>query len=106
MQVLFNQELRDVAQGQVELSQEQCNRIERLAQMGKASAAEVADARARVAQDRMTLVQTDNDYHLSLLDLAQLIELDSPEGFVLEAPQDTLELQLLANPEIFTMRPW
>ena len=99
LQVLFNQELRDVAQGQVELSQEQCNRIERLAQMGKASAAEVADARARVAQDRMTLVQTDNDYHLSLLDLAQLIELDSPEGFVLEAPQDTLELQLLANPE-------
>ena len=99
LQVLFNQELRDVAQGQVELSQEQCSRIERLAQMGKASAAEVADARARVAQDRMTLVQTDNDYHLSLLDLAQLIELDSPEGFVLEAPQDTLELQLLANPE-------
>ena len=99
LQVLFNQELRDVAQGQVELSQEQCNRIERLAQMGKASAAEVADARSRVAQDRMTLVQTDNDYHLSLLDLAQLIELDSPEGFVLEAPQDTLELQLLANPE-------
>ena len=99
LQVLFNQELRDVAQGQVELSQAQCNRIERLAQMGKASAAEVADARSRVAQDRMTLVQTDNDYHLSLLDLAQLIELDSPEGFVLEAPQDTLELQLLVNPE-------
>ena len=99
LQVLFNQELRDVAQGQVELSREQCARIERLAQMGKASAAEVADARSRVAQDQMTLVQTDNDYHLSLLDLAQLIELDSPEGFVLEAPQDSLELQLLTNPE-------
>ncbi len=99
LQVLFNQELRDVAQGQVELSHEQCARIERLAQMGKASAAEVADARSRVAQDQMTLVQTDNDYHLSLLDLAQLIELDSPEGFVLEAPQDSLQLQLLTNPE-------
>ena len=99
LQVLFNQELRDVAQGQVELSKEQCARIERLAQMGKASAAEVADARSRVAQDQMTLVQTDNDYHLSLLDLAQLIELDSPEGFVLEAPQDSLQLQLLTNPE-------
>ena len=99
LQVLFNQELRDVAQGQVELSREQCARIERLAQMGKASAAEVADARSRVAQDQMTLVQTDNDYHLSLLDLAQLIELDSPEGFVLEAPQDSLQLQLLTNPE-------
>ena len=99
LQVLFNQELRDVAQGQVELSKEQCARIERLAQTGKASAAEVADARSRVAQDQMTLVQTDNDYHLSLLDLAQLIELDSPEGFVLEAPQDSLQLQLLTNPE-------
>ena len=48
----------------------------------------------------MTLVQTDNRLPpCRLLDLAQLIELDSPEGFVLEAPQDTLELQLLANPE-------
>ena len=90
LQVLFNQELHDVALGQVELSLQQCQRIESLAGVGKASSAEVADARARVAQDRMTAVQTENDYRLSLLTLIQLIELDSPEGFMLESPSTAI----------------
>lgn len=99
LQVLFNQELHNVALGQLLLSREQCARIERLAGVGKASASEVADARSRVAQDQTTVVQTENDYRLSLLDLSQLIELESPEGFVLEAPAATLELAPLGNPE-------
>lgn len=99
LQVLFNQELHNVALSQLLLSREQCARIERLAGVGKASASEVADARSRVAQDQTTVVQTENDYRLSLLDLSQLIELESPEGFVLEAPAATLELAPLGNPE-------
>lgn len=99
LQVLFNQELHEVAKGQLLLSQEQCARIERMAEVGKASPAEVADAKSRVAQDRMNVVQTDNDYRLSLLDLSQLIELESPEGFTLVAPQPHLEITPLTNPE-------
>ena len=48
LQVLFNQELRDVAQGQVELEPGTMQPASNaLAQMGKASAAEVADAKGR-----------------------------------------------------------
>lgn len=99
LQVLFNQELHDVALGQVELSLQQCQRIESLAGVGKASSAEVADARARVAQDRMTAVQTKNDYRLSLLTLSQLIELDSPEGFMLESPSTTITPSPVTPPD-------
>ena len=99
LQVLFNQELHEVAQGQLALSQEQCTRIERLAEVGKASAAEVADARSRVAQDQTSVVQTRNDYRLSLLDLSQLIELESPEGFMLEAPQAEPDIAPLTTPD-------
>ena len=84
LQVLFNEELYRVSLGQVELSKEQYNRIERLAEVGKASPAEVAEAKARVAQDEMNAVQANNDYRLALLDLSQLIELETPEGFLLE----------------------
>ena len=56
LQVLFNEELYRVSLGQVELSKEQYNRIERLAEVGKASPAEVAEAKARVAQDEMNAV--------------------------------------------------
>ena len=71
LQVLFNEELHRVSLGQVELSKEQCNRIERLAEVGKASPAEVA-------------------------------ELETPEGFLLEDPTANIELIPLTPPdEIF-----
>ena len=102
LQVLFNIELHDVAQGQAGLSREQLARIESLARVGKASPSEVAEAKARVAQDELQVVQTDNDYRLALLDLAQLIELDSPEGFEVEEPTaDVVEAPLTPPDEIY-----
>ena len=99
LQVLFNQELHQVSLGQVELSKEQYARISRLAELGKASPAEVAEAKARVAQDEMSAVQTDNNFQLALLDLSQLIELETPEGFSLAAPVVKLDLEPLTPPD-------
>lgn len=99
LQVLFNKELHQVSLGQVELSKEQLARISRLAELGKASPAEVAEAKARVAQDEMNAVQADNNYQLALLDLSQLIELETPEGFTLAAPAVTLDLLPLTPPD-------
>lgn len=99
LQVLFNLELNKVAQSQVELSKDQLKRIKGLAGVGKASPAEVAEAQARVAQDEMTAVQSDNTYKLSLLDLSQLLELPTPEGFVLENPKEQLEFEALTPPD-------
>ncbi len=102
LQVLFNEELHRVALSQVDLSKEQYNRIAKLAEVGKASPAEVAEAKARLAQDEMNAVQTNNNYQLALLDLSQLIELETPEGFALEGPAVKLDLIPLTPPdEIF-----
>lgn len=99
LKVLFNEELHQVALGQVALSKEQFARISRLAELGKASPAEVAEAKSRVAQDEMRVVQTSNDYNLTLLDLSQLLELATPEGFALEVPDVSLELTPLTPPD-------
>lgn len=99
LEVLFNQELHQVALGQVALSKEQYARITRLNELGKASPAEVAEVKALVARDEMAAVQTDNDYKLSLLALSQLIELETPEGFTLAAPSAELKLPALTPPD-------
>ena len=99
LQVLFNLELSKVAQSQVGLSKEQLNRITRLHEVGKASPAEVAEAKARVAQDEMSTVQADNNYRLALLDLSQLLELPTPENFALAAPDTELEFSPLTSPD-------
>ena len=99
LQVLFNLELNKVAQNQVELSKDQLKRIKGLHDVGKASPEEVAEAQARVAQDEMTAVQADNTYKLSLLSLSQLLELPTPEGFVLENPKEELKFEPLTAPD-------
>ncbi len=99
LQVLYNKELLQVALGQVMLSKEQCARIIRMEEMGKAAQAEVAEAKSRVAQDEMSAVQADNNYRLALLDLSQLIELPSPEGFTLSSPETDIKLNPLSPPD-------
>jgi outer membrane protein len=99
LQALFNKELHQVAQGQVALSKEQYNRIETLEKLGKASLAELAEAKSRVAQDELKVVQTLNDYRLSILDLTQLIELETPEGFEVADPDEAFQLNPLTPPD-------
>ena len=84
LQVLFNWELYKVALTQVDLSKSQYERLQAMLEVGKSAPAEVAEAKARMAQDEMNAVQANNNYKLSLLDLSQLLELPTPEGFTLD----------------------
>ena len=99
LQTLLNLELNKVAQNQIKLSEEQLIRIKGLFDVGKASPAQVAEAQARVAQDQMTAVQAENQYKLSLLDLSQLLELPTPEGFVLANPEEEVAFAPLTAPD-------
>ena len=99
LQALLNLELHKVAVSQSALSKEQFARIEKLLSVGKASPAELAEAKARVAQDEMNVVQSDNNYKLTLLDLSQLLELPSPEKLKLVSPEEELTLSPLTPPD-------
>lgn len=57
---------------------------------------EVYDARSRVAQDEMSAVQADNNYRLALLDLSQLLELPTPDGFRIASPKVDDNFNLLS----------
>ena len=105
LQVLFNQELAKVAHEQVGLSREMLVQKEAFFENGKASESEWLEAKARVAQDELSAVQADNNCGLSLLELTQLLELPSPEGFQIAIPDTRMELlaEDLASPaEIYS----
>lgn len=87
LQVLFNDELARVAHEQADLSREMLVQREAYFRNGKASESELYEAKSRVAQDELSAVQADNDYQLALLDLSQLLELPSPDGFAIVSPQ-------------------
>lgn len=99
LQVLFDEELAKIAHSQVELSREQLKLKTAFFENGKASEAEVYDARSRVAQDEMSAVQADNNYRLALLDLSQLLELPTPDGFRIASPKVDDNFNSLSLPE-------
>ena len=105
LQALFNQELAKVAHEQVALSREMLVQKEAFFENGKASESEWLEAKARVAQDELSAVQADNNCGLSLLELTQLLELPSPEGFQIAIPDVRMELlaeNLVSPAEIYS----
>ena len=102
LQVLFNEELLKVAQNQVKLSQEQLDKKVAFFKNGKASEAEVLEAKSRLAQDELSVVQAENNHQLALLDLSQLLELPSPEGFRISVPDiDKVSADLTLPEEVY-----
>ena len=90
VQILYDMELRDVALRQIGIDSMQVARLAEMYRTGKASGVDVAQQEATLAQSRLTYTQADNDYRLALLDLAQLLELPSPEGFSIVRPDTAL----------------
>ena len=99
VQVLYDYEIVDVARKQIELDDAQVARLEALAATGKAAQAEVSQQKASRAQSGVTLVQAENNLRLALLDLAQLLEFTSSEGFSIERPTVVVDEIVLDMPE-------
>lgn len=99
LQVLCAKEMAEAQREQAQLSEAQLARKEAMRDNGKASEADVAAARSLVAQDKTKSVRAENDYRLALLELTQLLELPSPEGFELSLPDSSALASELAGPE-------
>lgn len=86
VQILYDMEIADVAVRQVEIDSMQVARLERFLENGKASGADVSQQKATLAQSQLTATQAQNNLHLALLVLTQLLELPTPEGFSIVRP--------------------
>ncbi|MBO4525043.1 MAG: TolC family protein [Bacteroidales bacterium] len=99
VQILYNQEILDVALRQIEIDSLQVARLETMRDNGKAAAADVALQQATLAQSRLTAVQAANNLQLAELEMAQLLELPSPEGFKVALPAYRDPVLPVASPD-------
>lgn len=81
VQVLYNLEIEDVALHQVSIDSLQVERLSGMMGVGKSSKAQLSQQKASLAQSKVTLVQAQNNVRAAVLDLAQLLELPSWDGF-------------------------
>jgi outer membrane protein len=100
IQILYDQEILKVSEQQVQHDSTLLDQINVRRQNGSVSAADVSAQKATLAQSRLSATQASNNLNLAILDLTQLLELSSPEGFSIVAPSvGTLDIHLLMKPE-------
>ena len=100
VQILYNMEILDVARNQVGIDSMQVARLSEMAANGKASRAEVSAQEATLAQSRLSVTRAENNLSLAVLDLTQLLELPSPEGFHVARPSlEGIGHTMLMSPE-------
>ncbi|WP_290159182.1 TolC family protein [uncultured Duncaniella sp.] len=93
LQVLFNKEILEVSREQLRLSNVQLERQQALLEGGKVPEVDVIQAKAQVAQNEVQVVNSENDYTTSIIELAKLLELDNLTGFdVMPIDDDTIAL--------------
>lgn len=100
LRILQNKESFLVAQNQIEITQLQVDRMEKLVDAGQSPRGMLFDLESQLAQEQLNLVTAENAVNLSLLSLTQLLQLDYDEaqGFDIVKPDLTDEgIELLSN---------
>jgi outer membrane protein len=93
--VIFNQELFQNAQFQLKTTQQQLERTKKLEQAGSVPLGNVLDLEAQNATNELNLIQRENAYNLSLLQLKQSLQLPASTPLDIEVPALTVEDQVL-----------
>ncbi|TRX65843.1 TolC family protein [Carboxylicivirga sp. M1479] len=86
LQILFNKELLIVANEQYETSKLQVDRTKKLVDAGSQAMGSYLEIKSQAAKEALNVTQQENDLAISLLDLAQLLDLERPIEFDIEIP--------------------
>jgi len=96
--VVFADEILKISQNQLEISKEQLERTQKLVNAGSLAKSVEYDIKAQLANEEVNVTTADNNYQLALLNLKQLMNLDSVQGFsVLRPNVDVQGAALLSN---------
>ena len=86
LQVLYAKEVCESAKSQLAYTTYEVERQKALVDAGKVPEADLLDAQAQQAQDKLQVVTSENDINVSLVELANLLQLESAENFRHHAP--------------------
>ncbi|MBI2966221.1 MAG: TolC family protein [Bacteroidetes bacterium] len=86
MQILFNEELLEIAKQQHLTIKQQVEQTRKMVEAGGLAPGNLLDVEAQEALEALNVVNALNQLDLSYLQLVQLLEIDSADGFIIEKP--------------------
>ncbi|MES2513822.1 MAG: TolC family protein, partial [Bacteroidota bacterium] len=84
--VIFSDEILMIAKAQYDITKEQLVRTEKLADAGTLAKSAVFDLKAQLANEDVNVTSSDNNYQIALLNLKQLLNLDTLNNFNISRP--------------------
>jgi len=93
MQIMFNEELLDVARNQMTMTEAQLDRTRKLVEGGALAEGNMFETEAQLANDRLQVVNAENRLNASLLQLRQMLNLKSDEPFAIVRPKVVLPIE-------------
>ena len=90
LQILYQQELLGVAESQQEVTSLQVERTAKLVEAGSVARGDLLEIQAQLANENLNVTNSQNQLQFSVLNLVQLLDLDSTEGFQIVTP-DTVD---------------
>ncbi len=96
--LIFTDELLKISTNQYAITKEQLERTQKLVNAGALAKSVEYDVKAQLASEDVNITTADNNYQLALLNLKQLLNLDTVTNFSIAKPNiDVQENTLLAN---------
>ncbi len=87
LQILFDKELLNVAKEQYNVTNQQVERTKKLVDAGSQAKGSYLEMKSQAAKEALTVTQQANSLSLSLLNLAQLLDLEEVSSFDIISPE-------------------
>ncbi len=91
LQILFTKEMVEVAANQLDITQQQVERTQKLVAAGTLARGSLLNIEAMLATEELQLVDAENQLRIAYLDLMQLLDLREDMDFAIEVPDIDVE---------------
>jgi len=91
LQILLNKELVIATDNQLQITRQQIEKTRKLVDAGSVAKGNLLQIEAQAAQEELQLINTKNQLEISYLNLTQLLELSTPQGFEVVSPEISID---------------
>lgn len=100
LQILLTKELIAATGAQLEITNQQIDKIGKMVDAGSLARGNLFDIQAQAAREELQLINLQNQLDLAILNMTQFLELSSPEGFDIVTPAIDIEPAAIAGGNI------
>ena len=101
LQILLNKELVTATENQLDITSQQIEKSRKLVDAGSVARGNLLQIEAQAAQEELQLINIQNQLDNSVLNLTQLLELGTPEGFQIIVPEIVVDSNAIVTGNVY-----